>query len=184
MALAKSTIEQAEDAATRLPAGHPERRGLRLLTGRLALQIADHSAARSAFEEVVAQAPEQGIGVMARLGLADLALLLGDAESALASAEIAKAQAMRLQGGKPVSYRRAWRASREREHSPPPDARLKPGPKPRQPRRCSSQSTPTIRRWSKRARSRLANRPIVQPPLSVNPHARVPFNRAHCCYTT
>ena len=73
-----------------------------MLTGRLALRTGDHSAARSAFEEVIAQAPDN---VPARLGLAELALLLGDAESALASAEIAKAQAIRLQGGKPVSYR-------------------------------------------------------------------------------
>ena len=102
-ALAKSAIAQAEDAATRLPAGHRERgSNLRVLTGRLALRTGDHSAARSAFEEVIAHAPEH---VMARLGLAELALLLGDAESALASAETAKAQAIRLQGGKPVSYR-------------------------------------------------------------------------------
>jgi eukaryotic-like serine/threonine-protein kinase len=103
LALAKSAIAQAEDAATRLPAGHRGRgSNLRVLTGRLALRTGDHSAARSAFEEVIAQAPEN---VIARLGLAELALLNGDAESALASAETAKAEAMRLQGGKPVSYR-------------------------------------------------------------------------------
>ena len=52
-------------------------------------------------------AAERGFatGSVTPIGLAELALLLGDAESALASAETAKAQATQLQGGKPVSFR-------------------------------------------------------------------------------
>jgi serine/threonine-protein kinase len=105
LARAAAVLARANDAAAALPPAHPQRVTLRYLAGRLALAGADVTAARLAFDEVIAQAPEQAIAVMARLGVAQLELVRGEPDAALAAAETAKAQAMRLQGGKPVSFR-------------------------------------------------------------------------------
>ena len=104
---ARASLVRADEVGVGLSPTHPQRVTRLWLAGRLALAAGDATGAQAAFQAAIDAAPQQVSAVMARLGLAEVALTKAEAASALASANAALEQAVRLQGGKKESFRTA-----------------------------------------------------------------------------
>ncbi len=104
---ARARLVLANKALETLSATHPHRITRSLIEGRIALATGDHSAAQAAFEQALQAAPQQASAVIAKLGMAEVALARGESSAALELATTARAQAVSLQGGKPRSFRTA-----------------------------------------------------------------------------
>jgi tetratricopeptide (TPR) repeat protein len=104
---ARAALGSADAKASALPPSHPQRILRMIVAGRLASSDGHLDAAQDAFRSAIDAAPQQATAVMARLGLAEIALQRGAPQEALELARAARAQAERLQGGKPHSFRTA-----------------------------------------------------------------------------
>jgi len=115
--LAQGHVDEARDAlraadvkAFALPASHPQRILRLVIAGRLASSEGRPDEAQEAFRSAIEAAPQQMTAVMARLGLAEIALQRGAPQEALELARAAHEQAAQLQGGKAHSFRTALAA--------------------------------------------------------------------------
>ena len=106
---ARANLAHADEvgAGVGLSPMHPQRVTRLWLAGRLALATGDATGAQAAFQAAIDAAPQQASALMARLGLAEAALVKAETASALESANAALEQAVRLQGGKKESFRTA-----------------------------------------------------------------------------
>ena len=104
---ARANLVRADEVGVGLSPTHPQRVTRLWIAGRLALANGDATGAQAAFQAAIDAAPQQASAVMARLGLAEVALTKAEAAAALASADAALEQAVRLQGGKKESFRTA-----------------------------------------------------------------------------
>ena len=104
---ARADLARADEAMATLSPTHPQRIARALIEGRILLAASDHSAAQAAFERALQAAPQQSSAVIAKLGMAEVALARGESSAALELATTARAQAASLQGGKPQSFRTA-----------------------------------------------------------------------------
>ena len=104
---ARAKLARADEAMATLSPTHPRRIARLIIEGRIAVAAGDHSAAQAAFERALEAAPQQSSAVIAKLGMAEVALARGEPSAALELATTARAQAASLQGGKPQSFRTA-----------------------------------------------------------------------------
>ena len=104
---ARANLARADEAMATLPPAHPQRITRTLIEGRILLAASDHSAAHAAFAQALDAAPQQSTAVIAKLGMAEVALARAEPSAALELAIAAHSQAASLQGGKPHSFRTA-----------------------------------------------------------------------------
>ena len=104
---ARANLARADEAMATLSATHPQRIARSMIEGRIALVTGDHAAAQAAFERALKAAPQQSSAVIAKLGMAEVALARGEWTAAIDLARAARTQAAHLQGGKPRSFRTA-----------------------------------------------------------------------------